>query len=104
MDRDRVSPLGIPTLEKIDKAFFGPVKVKVYHDVVVTSARCLKCNATVEGRTKIPEHLRDKFSDPKNHGELVQHAADKVYREHQCVLLDDGKDTPEEFFRKLRSA
>ena len=81
------------------KIFEGPVSVKFWTDRLEVRGNCFHCRSKIDFCYLLSKaDARAAETDHQYRKNLFQLCAERLENDHQCVLLDQGKETVAIFF------
>lgn len=103
------NPIGVGPAFKLDsvidpslKIFEGSVKTKFYKDRIIAEGQCWHCSGRVEHAIRISKaQARALERDKQFAKNMFDLLCNKLQENHQCKLLDDGKDSLSDLTRWL---
>ena len=89
-------------LDSTRKIFEGPVTVKYYSDRLAAKGTCFHCLSKIEYEIHLTKaQVKAVERDQQFKKNLFDLMCDKIQDQHQCLLLDEGKDRLSDLYRDL---
>ncbi len=83
------------------KVFEGDVKFKFYNDRLAASGRCYHCQSFVQVTLHYDARKFEELKKwPEYRKQAIDQLGEKYRREHQCSVLDEGKENVYSFLDK----